>query len=145
MDRKSVSGRAAASVPVLIVGGSLVGLSTSVFLGRLGIEHMLVERHAATSMHPRGRGNNVRTMEIFRTAGLEARIREAAATLAENDGVLQVDTLAGRQRRWIIRDISSGADVSRVSSSNWCLCSQNDLEPVLLGRARRQGGDIRFG
>lgn len=140
-----MSGRAATSVPVLIVGGSLVGLSTSVFLGRLGIEHMLVERHAGTSMHPRGRGNNVRTMEIFRTAGLEPRIREAAAALAGNEGVLQVSTLSGQQRRWIVRDISAGMDVSRVSSSNWCLCSQNDLEPVLLDHARGQGGDIRFG
>ncbi|MEW2396023.1 FAD-dependent monooxygenase [Streptomyces sp. NPDC046862] len=145
MDGKSVSGRATTSVPVLIVGGSLVGLSTSVFLGRLGIEHMLVERHAGTSMHPRGRGNNVRTMEIFRTAGLEPRIRQAAAALAGNEGVLQVSTLSGQQRRWIIRDISAGMDISQVSSSNWCLCSQNDLEPVLLAHARGQGGDIRFG
>ncbi|MGA5900545.1 FAD-dependent oxidoreductase [Streptomyces venetus] len=144
MLRKPVSGRAAESIPVLVVGGSLVGLSTSVFLGRLGIEHMLVERHAETSTHPRGRGNNVRTMELFRTAGLEQRVREAAFALAGNDGVLQVDTLTGGQRRWIIQDISAGMDVSRVSSSNWCLCSQNDLEPVLLSRAR-EGGDIRFG
>ncbi|WP_175410026.1 FAD-dependent monooxygenase [Streptomyces sp. TRM64462] len=140
-----MSGRAAQSVPVLIVGGSLVGLSTSVFLGRLGIEHMLVERHARTSTHPRGRGNNVRTMEIFRTAGLETRIREAASALAGNEGVLQVDTLTGDRRRWIIEDISAGTDMSRISSSNWCLCSQNDLEPVLLNHARHQGGDIRFG
>ncbi len=105
---------------------------------------MLVERHAATSTHPRGRGNNVRTMEIFRTAGLEQRVREAAFALAGNDGVLQVDTLTGSRRRWIIQDISAGTDVSSVSSSNWCLCSQNDLEPVLLERAR-QGGDVRFG
>ena len=35
-------------VPVLIVGGSLVGLSASLFLGRLGVEHLLVEKHAAT-------------------------------------------------------------------------------------------------
>ncbi|WP_344604810.1 FAD-dependent monooxygenase [Streptomyces glaucus] len=139
-----MSGRAAESVPVLVVGGSLVGLSTSVFLGRLGIEHLLVERHAGTSTHPRGRGNNVRTMEIFRTAGLEARIRTAARTLAGNDGVLQVDTLTGGERRWIIRDISGGVDMAEVSSSDWCLCSQNDLEPVLLSQARR-GGDIRFG
>lgn len=116
-----------------------MGLSTSVFLGRLGIEHMLVERHAETSTHPRGRGNNVRTMEIFRAAGLEQSVREAAFALAGNDGVLQVDTLAGNQRRWIVQDIAAGMDVSRVSSSNWCLCSQNDLEPVLLNRAR-QGG-----
>ncbi|MBC9727386.1 FAD-dependent monooxygenase [Streptomyces sp. TRM68367] len=139
-----MSGRAE-SVPVLVVGGSLVGLSTSVFLGRHGIEHMVVERHAATSTHPRGRGNNVRTMEIYRTAGLESRIREAARVLAGNDGVLQVDTLTGGRRRWIVGDISGGMDVSRVSSSDWCLCSQNDLEPVLLDYARAQGGDIRFG
>lgn len=106
---------------------------------------MLVERHAGTSTHPRGRGNNVRTMEIFRTAGLEPRIRRAAAALAGNEGVLQVSTLSGQQRRWIIRDISAGMDISQVSSSNWCLCSQNDLEPVLLAHARGQGGDIRFG
>ncbi|MFI7409343.1 FAD-dependent oxidoreductase [Streptomyces sp. NPDC049627] len=139
-----MSGHEAESVPVLIVGGSLVGLSTSVFLGRLGIEHMLVERHAGTSTHPRGRGNNVRTMEIYRTAGLESRIREAAGVLAENDGILQVDTLTGSQRRWIVGDISGGMDISRVSSSDWCLCSQNDLEPVLLDHARHQGADIRF-
>lgn len=106
---------------------------------------MLVERHAATSTHPRGRGNNVRTMEIYRTAGLESRIREAAGVLAGNDGILQVDTLTGKQRRWIIGDIAGGMDVSRVSSSDWCLCSQNDLEPVLLRYARQQGADIRFG
>ncbi|TXS54111.1 monooxygenase [Streptomyces sp. uw30] len=139
-----MSGHQAESVPVLIVGGSLVGLSTSVFLGRLGIEHMVVERHAATSTHPRGRGNNVRTMEIYRTAGLESRIRAAARVLAGNDGILQVDTLAGEQRRWIVGDISGGMDITRVSSSDWCLCSQNDLEPVLLDYAREQGADIRF-
>ncbi|MEN3586416.1 FAD-dependent monooxygenase [Streptomyces sp. ZYX-F-203] len=140
-----MSGHAAEKVPVLVVGGSLVGLSTSVFLGRLGVGHMLVERHAATSTHPRGRGNNLRTMELFRTAGLEPHIRRAARVLSGNDGILQVDTLTGTERRWIIGDISAGVDISRVSSSDWCLCSQNDLEPVLLEHARRQGADIRFG
>ncbi|MFE0406673.1 FAD-dependent oxidoreductase [Streptomyces nigra] len=140
-----MSGHEAESVPVLVVGGSLVGLSTSVFLGRLGIQHLLVERHEGTSTHPRGRGNNVRTMEIYRTAGVEPRIREAARVLSGNDGILQVDTLTGSRRRWIIGDISGGMDITRVSSSDWCLCSQNDLEPVLLAYARELGADIRFG
>lgn len=122
-----------------------MGLSTSVFLGRLGIQHLLVERHEGTSTHPRGRGNNVRTMEIYRTAGVEPRIREAARVLSGNDGILQVDTLTGSRRRWIIGDISGGMDITRVSSSDWCLCSQNDLEPVLLQFARELGADIRFG
>ena len=30
-------------IPVLVVGGSLVGLSMSVFLGRLGVPHTVIE------------------------------------------------------------------------------------------------------
>ncbi len=132
-------------VPVLVVGGSLVGLSTSLFLGRLGIDHLLVERHARTSHHPRGRGNNVRTMELFRTAGVEPGIREAASVLADNHGILQAETLTGGEQEWLFREIDPGGSLSRLSPSGWCLCSQNDLEPVLLSSARELGGDLRFG
>ncbi|MET7695742.1 FAD-dependent monooxygenase [Streptomyces sp. NPDC005483] len=132
-------------VPVLIVGGSLVGLSTSVFLGRLGVRHTLVERHTGTSIHPRGRGNNVRTMELFRTAGVEPMIRQAAATLADNHGILQTPTLVGDAGEWLFKEIDAGGGLARFSPSSWCLCSQNDLEPVLLDHARRLGGDLRYG
>ncbi|MGV9247810.1 FAD-dependent oxidoreductase [Streptomyces sp. NPDC003710] len=131
-------------VPVLIVGGSLVGLSASVFLGRLGIQHRVVERHAATSAHPRGRGNNMRTMELFRTAGLEPAIRKAAATLSKNHGILQVDTLHSGNRRWLSARITGRAPEADVCSTVRCACSQNDLEPVLLEGARDLGGDVRF-
>ncbi|MFI2433296.1 FAD-dependent oxidoreductase [Streptomyces sp. NPDC018693] len=131
-------------VPVLIVGGSLVGLSTSLFLGRLGVRHTLVERHAATSIHPRGRGNNVRTMELFRVAGVEPAVREAAATLADNHGILQTPTLVGDAGEWLFREIDPGGGLARFSPSSWCLCSQNDLEPVLLDHATRLGGDLRY-
>jgi putative polyketide hydroxylase len=132
-------------VPVLISGGSLVGLSTSLFLGRLGIRHMLVEKHAATSHHPRGRGNNVRTMELYRTAGVEGAIREAASVLEANHGILQAESLTGDNQQWLFREIDPGGGLARFSPAGWCLCSQNDLEPVLLREARRLGGDIRFG
>ncbi|GAA0676976.1 FAD-dependent monooxygenase [Kitasatospora atroaurantiaca] len=132
-------------VPVLIVGGSLVGLSASLFLGRLGVKHLLVEKHAGTSHHPRGRGNNVRTMELFRVAGVEQLIREAASVLAENHGILQAETLAGMDQEWLFKEIDPGGALARFSPSGWCLCSQNDLEPVLLHRARELGGDLRFG
>ncbi|GAB2909884.1 FAD-dependent oxidoreductase [Streptomyces heilongjiangensis] len=131
-------------VPVLIVGGSLVGLSTSLFLGRLGVRHLLVERHAGTSIHPRGRGNNVRTMELFRAAGVEPAIREAAATLADNHGILQTPTLVGDAGQWLFKEIDAGGGLARFSPSSWCLCSQNDLEPVLLDHARNLGGDLRY-
>ncbi|MGW6917295.1 FAD-dependent oxidoreductase [Kitasatospora sp. NPDC054939] len=131
-------------VPVLIVGGSLVGLSASLFLGRLGVRHLLVEKHADTSHHPRGRGNNVRTMELYRTAGIEPAIREAASVLAANHGILQAPSLTGEEQEWLFREIDPGGRLARFSPSSWCLCSQNDLEPVLLRAARELGGDLRF-
>ncbi|MEU6082403.1 FAD-dependent monooxygenase [Streptomyces sp. NPDC047108] len=131
-------------VPVLIVGGSLVGLSASLFLGRLGIGHMLVEKHSDTSRHPRGRGNNVRTMELFRVARAEDQIREAASILAENHGILQAGSLTGDDQEWLFKEIDPGGGLARFSPSGWCLCSQNDLEPVLVRCARKLGGDLRF-
>ncbi|MGP4000583.1 FAD-dependent oxidoreductase [Streptomyces sp. 8N706] len=132
-------------VPVLIVGGSLVGLSASLFLGRLGVAHMLVEKHAGTSHHPRGRGNNVRTMELFRTAGAEPLIHEAASVLADNHGILQAVSLTGDEQEWLFKEIDPGGALARFSPTGWCLCSQNDLEPVLVRCARERGGDLRFG
>lgn len=143
-ERAEETGPHTIRVPVLIVGGSLVGLATSLFLGRLGVPHVLVERHAGTSLHPKGRGNNVRTMELFRVAGVEESIQEAAATLAGNHGILQTPTLVGDAGEWLFRNIDSGGGLARFSPSAWCLCSQNDLEPVLLDHARRHGGDLRF-
>ncbi|MFD4246846.1 FAD-dependent oxidoreductase [Streptomyces sp. NPDC058525] len=131
-------------VPVLIVGGSLVGLCTSLFLGRHGIRHMLVEKHAGTSMHPRGRGINVRTMELFRVAGVEGRIREAASVLADNHGILQGGSLTGEDQEWLFQEIDPGGALARFSPSAWCLCSQNDIEPVLMSVAPTLGADLRF-
>lgn len=131
-------------VPVLIVGGSLVGLSASLFLGRLGIRHLLVEKHSDTSRHPRGRGNNVRTMELYRVAGAERRIREAASTLADNHGILQARSLTGDEQEWLFKEIDPGGGLAKFSPSAWCLCSQNDLEPELVHCAREHGGDLRF-
>ncbi|MFI2212582.1 FAD-dependent oxidoreductase [Streptomyces sp. NPDC020141] len=138
-------GAADVRVPILIVGGSLVGLSTSMFLSRHGIGHLLVEKHSGTSTHPRGRGINVRSMELFRGAGVEREIRDAAAVLAENHGILQAGSLTGDDQEWLFREIDPGGGLARISPSTWCLCSQNDIEPVLAARSREQGADLRFG
>ncbi|MCT4351708.1 FAD-dependent monooxygenase [Streptomyces sp. Je 1-79] len=144
MNRSEDAGEVVHRTPVLIVGGSLVGLSTSLFLGRLGVPHTLVERHAATSVHPRGRGNNVRTMELFRGAGVQERIQEAASVLARNNGILQTPSLVGDAGEWLFKEIDPGGGLARLSPAGWCLCSQNDLEPVLMESARELGGDLRF-
>lgn len=137
-------GAPALRVPVLVVGGSLVGLSTSLFLSRHGIPHLLVEKHSGTSTHPRGRGMNLRTMELFRVAGVEREIREASAVLAGNHGILQARSLAGDDGEWLFRQIDPGGGHRAISPSGWCLCSQNDIEPVLDARSREYGADLRF-
>ena len=38
---------------VLVVGGSLVGLSTSVLLASYGVPHLVVEGHLGAAIHPR--------------------------------------------------------------------------------------------
>ena len=59
-------------VPVLIVGGGPVGLTASLLLSRLGIRTLLVERHPGTAIHPKARGINARTMEIFHQQGIDS-------------------------------------------------------------------------
>ena len=62
---------------VLVVGGGLVGLVASMFLAQQGLRVWVVERHAATSSHPKLRGVSARTMELYRSAGIEDAIRAA--------------------------------------------------------------------
>lgn len=131
MNRSQEAGETGHRTPVLIVGGSLVGLSMSVFLGRLGVPHTLVERHPGTSIHPRGRGNNVRTMELFRVAGVEQQIKEVASVLADNHGIMQTPSLADGDGEWLFKEIdpgaawpgsapADGASAARTTSSRCC-------------------------
>ena len=64
-------------VPVLIVGGGPIGLSTSLLLSYHGIRSLLVEQHPGTSMYPKARFINARTMEIFRQIGIERAIPDS--------------------------------------------------------------------
>lgn len=84
-------------VSVLIVGGSLVGLSMALFLAQHGLSALLVERHATTSIHTRASGFNARTMELYRQVGIEAAIF-AQETPPEHTGEmgLRVESLVGR-------------------------------------------------
>src|SRR5579883_2722096 len=80
-------------VPILIVGGGLVGLSTSLFLAHYGAHSLLVERHAGTTVHPKQFGLGIRPMEIFRSLGLEKAVQAGGADLAHARDQLVVQTL----------------------------------------------------
>src|SRR6266550_2413048 len=85
-------------VPVLIVGGSLVGLSTALLLGHHGIRSLAVEHHRGTAIHPRAAQINQRTMEIFRTVGIEQIVRNKSDEQFVQDGAIMAsETLAGKE------------------------------------------------
>ena len=83
-------------VPVFIVGGSLVGLSTAMLLGYHGVRSLAVEYHRSTAVHPRAAQTSQRTMEIFRQVGLEQIVRRnSEKQFVQDGGVVAVETLVG--------------------------------------------------
>ena len=132
------------TVPVLIVGGGPVGLTASFLLSRLGIRSLLVERHPGTAIHPKARGINARTMEIFHQQGLEADIRQAGLSPDKVGLIVWARTLAGEE---IERRVPWGQSAKRAETTpvRACLCAQDYLEPVLRRAAERQPlGTLRF-
>jgi len=129
--------------PVLIVGGSLVGLSTAVFLGRLGVPSLVLERHRGTAIHPRAALVNQRAIETYRVAGLQEEIEEAAAReFVQNGAIVSVESLGGKELDWYFRFINEG--VEHISPVPRIFVTQIGLEPVLLRAAERLGARIRY-
>jgi putative polyketide hydroxylase len=130
---------------VLIVGAGPVGLTASILLSRLGVPALLVERHPSTSIHPKARGINIRTMEIFRQCGVEDDVRAAGLPQDKVQFIIWAESLTGREleRRTPAR---MRADVARISPIGAALCAQDDLEPVLRRHAESLApGALRFG
>ena len=125
--------------PVLIVGGGLVGLSTSLFLSWHGIPSLLVERHLGTAIHPRAAGMTPRTMELFRSAWVVEEIRKVESPFPEESNVLLVESLTGQ----VFDNLQDEAELGDlfIGPVPGSAIAQDVLEPVLRARAERLGGD----
>jgi 2-polyprenyl-6-methoxyphenol hydroxylase-like FAD-dependent oxidoreductase len=131
-------------VPALIVGGSLVGLSTALLLGHHGIRALAVEHHRGTAIHPRAAQISQRTMEVFRTVGVEQIVRDKSDEQFVQDGaILAVESLAGAEIERYIANLNAG--VTDISPCRRCFISQSLLEPLLKSRAQELGAELLFG
>jgi 2-polyprenyl-6-methoxyphenol hydroxylase-like FAD-dependent oxidoreductase len=130
-------------VPVLVVGGSLVGLSTALFLASHGVRSLVVERHSGTAIHPRAGHFNLRTLEILRSAGLEETIRRRSAEqYPPHGGISNVESLAGREIATFFADLNAG--VAEFSPTIRLFINQDALEPILRARAGELGAMLRY-
>jgi putative polyketide hydroxylase len=135
-------------VPVLIIGGGIVGLSASLFLSHYGINSLVIERHSGTSIHPRARSVNARTMELYRSLGIEARVREAGASLSASMGIYSGDSLKEvievKPRTDGPRKFPLAGLIEHINPVGGTFVTQDMIEPVLVDVARERGGDVRF-
>lgn len=136
--------------PVMIVGGGIVGLSASLFLSSHGIESLLVERHTGTSIHPRARSVNMRTMELYRELGIDEAIRSAGASLSRSMGIYKGSSFYSviephkRKEKNGPTKFPFESFVEKIGPARGAWATQDLIEPVLLAAARERGGDVRF-
>jgi len=130
-------------VPVLIVGGSLVGMSSAMLLGHYGVRSLVVEHHRGTAIHPRAAQITQRTMEIFRSVGVEQIVKRKSAEQFVQDGaIIGVESLAGKEVAHFIPNLNDG--IRDFSPCERVFISQSLLEPHLKQRAEELGADLRF-
>jgi 2-polyprenyl-6-methoxyphenol hydroxylase-like FAD-dependent oxidoreductase len=130
-------------VPVLVVGGSLVGLSTSLLLATAGVPHLLVERHRGTAVHPRAASFHQRTMEVFRSVGVQQAVEAAAVKeFVQNGAIVSVPSLSSDQVTYFFRNFNEG--VEHLSPTARLFITQIGLEPLLRDTAQERGATHRY-
>jgi 2-polyprenyl-6-methoxyphenol hydroxylase-like FAD-dependent oxidoreductase len=130
-------------IPVLVIGGSMVGLSSAMFLAWHGIPVISIERHKGTAIHPRAGFFQLRTLELMRVAGIDREVTAASHALYDPDGGLNaVETLAGKEIAQYIPNINTG--VQDISPVTRLFMPQQVLEPILWKRAEELGAEFRF-
>jgi len=131
----------AEDVPVLFSGGGLVGLSTAMFLAQHGISSVAVERLRGGSPVPRAAFFHMRTLEMFRSAGIEDQVREQSSQEFEPEGaIVLMDTLAGKVLAGLIPSLNEG--VEALSPCRRLFVTQPGLEPILRARAEQAGASV---
>jgi 2,4-dichlorophenol 6-monooxygenase len=142
------------TVDVLVVGGGGAGLTASMLLSTLGVDHLLVSALPTTSDLPKAHVLNQRTMEILEDVGVAEAIAERSTPAANMAATAFYAGLGGpteEHGRLIAKLECWGAG---GEDENWLAASacrqlnlpQIRLEPLLKHRAEELApGRIRFG
>ncbi len=126
------------SSPVLIVGAGPVGMMSALLLARQGIRSVLIERRSELTAHPKGRGFNARSMELFRQCGMlgdmiaaqpkTEQVQNVAVGGGIDDSSLKIMPFFGAEQS--IREYSPAINV---------VGGQDIIEMVIMSHLRRFG------
>ncbi|CAM1502403.1 Fc.00g043870.m01.CDS01 [Cosmosporella sp. VM-42] len=147
---------------IIIVGGSLVGLSTALFLSTLKVPVILLERHANSSLHPRAVGYTARTLEALRAVGVASKFPtpQWAGHRGRAPGGpprrIIVESLAGKwqeEKHWTPKNADGAAKKPKSEEKKaedyspvvGIASAQDMVEPVLRMNAVERGADLRLG
>ncbi len=122
------------SVPVLIVGAGPAGLTTAITLAHQGIGSLLIERRADPSELPRATVISTRSMELFRSWGLESQLNAGSVNVTSAAWVTH--TLASAQGSVMPVGLPDRARAAEISPTGPVWAPQDHLESVLLTHLR---------
>ena len=128
--------------PVLIVGAGPAGLVTAIEIARRGERPLVVERHPSTSIFPRATGVSTRSMEIFRSYGIEDEIRRGGSRVIPRQAT--VSSLSDPAPVEGPIGFPDDAAALAVSPTTPAVSPQDHVEPILVERLRTLGGEVRF-
>ncbi|KGM27427.1 hypothetical protein KS18_15015 [Photorhabdus luminescens] len=132
---------------VLIVGSGPSGSAAALFLSTYGINTMVITKHRWLANTPRAHITNQRTIEILSEFGVGDELMASSVLNEVMGNSIFCETLAGNE---IARIKSWGAHPERLSdykiASPFSICDipQTYLEPILIGRAIKNGAHVKF-
>ncbi len=129
---------------VVVVGAGPVGLSTALFLADRGIRVLVVDKR--DPLGPPRASTSVRTLELFRSIGLEPALDRVAwdgppplRSVVKDSAVGAVQHQAAPPARYAGRlDACSPIGIRRTTT-------QHEVQQIALDALRRRGGQVRFG
>lgn len=138
---------------VLIVGGGPVGLTLSILLSQLGVDHVLIERRDGRSKLPKAHYLNCRTMEIFAGMDCDTQVYGKGSPASCIQRVAWYTSFGGEDPtdgiKFMELDAFGGGSLAneyeRSSASRSGNLPQKVLEPLLRSEAdRRAPGCVLF-
>lgn len=119
---------------VLIVGSGSAGLLASLWLSRLNISHLILERSTGPLQRGQADGVQCRTVEVYASFGLSSTILDEAYHVLE-------DTFWGEDEKGGLKRLKVEADSRKgLSHLPHLILNQARMNGVLLEAARKWGG-----